>query len=600
MSDNLNIDANILWQEIFRIIKSIQNTVAVRTDFHGQMGQINDMFRNDQSALMITIINYMIATASVDFTFETDNTNLTKALDEWKRNLNKNINVDIPKGLAAFTKQYFRERWKSSFLALNIVWDKVDNFWLPSKMWLCDGASLYVDGDGGRLDSYKYYIGKKAAQKLELPLPGTDLIIRKPYSQWHDKYPSPYLVSKGALYHALVKREIVDKQGALIEAIIPYLLQLKAGSEALAKMGQNPTEQEVEQMKQQFRDLKENYRYQVRTKGAIAGLNYDVDLQHFIPDLKKAFDAEITLSTDKNILAAMGMIELQGFSKNREETILNPKVLIEEITNSVNDYADLLEEIIDRILEKNRIEHRKYSQNDVRVVPGVIKSILTSDMKQMLRSLFDRGTIGHQDFLETCSPLDFKISLARRRQEADNQIDTDLYPHVIQNQEDKGIDLPPKEEPIIPSPQLTEKKKKDDKKKLEKAEDVTPEGNRTNKTKEPKKKELVKEVPPAIEEEKRIPFDAPGADTFLEIRDNQMMGEEELEDGELIMAPYNSLSDLNDSVKKALPVAAQKIFMHAFNSSYNSDKDEKKAFRVAWGAVKNAGYHKNASGKWSK
>ena len=78
-----------------------------------------------------------------------------------------------------------------------------------------------------------------------------------------------------------------------------------------------------------------------------------------------------------------------------------------------------------------------------------------------------------------------------------------------------------------------------------------------------------------------------------------MLGEE-LTDAELVMAPYNSVSDLNDSVKKALPVAAQHIFMHAFNSSYNKDKDEKKAFRIAWGAVKNAGYSRKANGKWRK
>jgi len=597
MSDNLNIDANVLWQEIFRVIKSIQNTVAVRTDFHGQMGQINDFFKNDQSALMITILNYMIATASVDFTFETDNTNLTKAFDGWKRNLNKDINVDIPKGLTAFTKQYFRERWKSSFIALNIAWDKdsESGLILPSKMWLCDGASLYVEGDGKRLDNYDYYIGKKVAEKYKLPLKGTDVIVRKPYSQWCDKYPTPYLVSKGALYHALVKREIVDKQGGLIEAIIPYLLQLKAGSEQMAKMGQEPNEAELEQLKQQFRDLKENYRYQVRTKGAIGAFQHDIELEHFMPDLKKAFDSEITHSTDKNILAAMGMIELQGFSKNREETILNPKVLVEEITSSVNDYADLLEEIVDRILEKNKLEHRKYSQNDVRVVPGIIKSILTNDMKVMLQKMFDRGTIGHQDFLETCSPLDFKISLARRISEAENGIDVINYPHVIMNQEDKGIDLPPNEKnegPILPSPQSTKRKKAADKKKAD-------ENAELSKPKQPKANELVDEVEPAPEEEKRIPYDAPGADTFLELRNDQMVGEE-LEDGELITAPYNSISDLNDSVKRALPVAAQKIFMNAFNSSYNKDKDEQKAFRIAWGAVKNAGYHKNASGKWSK
>ena len=605
MSDNLNIDANVLWQEIFRVIKSIQNTVAVRSDFHGQMGQINDFYKNDQSALMLTILNFMVETASVDFTFETDNSNLTKVFDSWKTDLNKNIGVDIQKGLAALTKQYFRERWKSSFIALNLHWAKIDGFWLPDKMWLCDGSSLYVQGNGRKLGSYEYYVGEKVAEKYKLPFAGNDVIIRKPYAQWHDKYPVPYTVHKGALYHALVKREIVDKQGALIEAIIPYLLNLKAGSEAMAKNGLEPTQPELEQLKEQFRDLKENYRYQVRTKGAIGAFQHDIELEHFIPELKKAFDSEITLGTDRNILAAMGLMEMPGFFKKREETQMNPKMLIEEITNSVEDYSDLLEEIVDRILEKNQIEHPKHSNNQVRVVPGIIKSIITEDMRNTLQKMFDRGTIGHQDFMETCSPLDFKISLARRRSEAEEGVDVDLYPHVIMNQEDKGLDFPESEKhvDITPSPESMKRKKAADKKKAdEKASeitDVTPNGNRTNTTKAPKAKELIDEVEPSPEPEKRIPYDAPGAETFLEIRNDQMLGEE-MTEGELVMAPYNSISDLNDSVKKALPVAAQKIFMNAFNSSYSKDKDEKKAFKIAWGAVKNAGYSKKANGKWSK
>jgi len=72
------------------------------------------------------------------------------------------------------------------------------------------------------------------------------------------------------------------------------------------------------------------------------------------------------------------------------------------------------------------------------------------------------------------------------------------------------------------------------------------------------------------------------------------MGSDDLE-----MAPYNSISDLSDPVRNALPVAAQHIFINAFNSSYAKDKDEKKAFRVAWGAVKTY-YKKGTDGKWVK
>lgn len=62
--------------------------------------------------------------------------------------------------------------------------------------------------------------------------------------------------------------------------------------------------------------------------------------------------------------------------------------------------------------------------------------------------------------------------------------------------------------------------------------------------------------------------------------------------------PYNSVDQL-PAQTDALPKHAKSIFLAAFNSSYGGDKDEKKAFQIAWGAVKNAGYIKKDGG-WQK
>ncbi|WP_439135621.1 ChaB family protein [Pseudomaricurvus sp.] len=60
--------------------------------------------------------------------------------------------------------------------------------------------------------------------------------------------------------------------------------------------------------------------------------------------------------------------------------------------------------------------------------------------------------------------------------------------------------------------------------------------------------------------------------------------------------PYESLSDLPDSVRNVLPKHAQEIFQAAFNSAWNEYKDpgdrrgndtrEEVSFKVAWAAVK--------------
>ena len=62
--------------------------------------------------------------------------------------------------------------------------------------------------------------------------------------------------------------------------------------------------------------------------------------------------------------------------------------------------------------------------------------------------------------------------------------------------------------------------------------------------------------------------------------------------------PYKTKKDLPDSVKDNLPAHAQDIYKEAYNSAWDDyDRDEERAHRVAWGAVKKS-YHKNDDGKW--
>lgn len=74
--------------------------------------------------------------------------------------------------------------------------------------------------------------------------------------------------------------------------------------------------------------------------------------------------------------------------------------------------------------------------------------------------------------------------------------------------------------------------------------------------------------------------------------------------------PYKTINELPDSVSNVLPKHAQDIYKEAFNSAYDQydspeerrgDADqEETAHRVAWSAVKKAGYSKGDDGKWHK
>jgi len=61
--------------------------------------------------------------------------------------------------------------------------------------------------------------------------------------------------------------------------------------------------------------------------------------------------------------------------------------------------------------------------------------------------------------------------------------------------------------------------------------------------------------------------------------------------------PYAANHDLPESVRAHLPEHAQDIFREAFNHASAEYRDEQRAFRVAWAAVKHR-YEKGADGNW--
>lgn len=73
--------------------------------------------------------------------------------------------------------------------------------------------------------------------------------------------------------------------------------------------------------------------------------------------------------------------------------------------------------------------------------------------------------------------------------------------------------------------------------------------------------------------------------------------------------PYDTLSDLPESVRDNVPKHAQEIYKEAYNSAWDQYKDaddrraddsrEETAHKVAWAAVKKQ-YEKGDDGKWHK
>ena len=453
---SINIDSTVLWNRLFNFLTTAQNNINIPKDFKGRMDLVNFLLDDDHSGLVSTIYEFMVKTATTRYRFESNNETLTKFLAGWMKNVNAGVGVDIPKGLRDLSGQYYRERWKSSFIGIVIYWEDIklgtDTFEVPNKIIVVDGSQIRPDGTCSVTGGYEYYLGPNKEHPLR-PTAKKSVIIRKPFESNYKKWPSPYLVKKGAMFNALLKTELLQKQADLIHGILPYMFMIKAGNDILAQNDNLPNEEELTALKDQVKEIQGQYSNGDRTKGmsTVGAFEYDVDISHLIPDLTKFFTSTIVAPIDRNLLSSLGLVELEGFSKSRQETILNPKVLVEEVKESVLDWSAILEDVMEEMLKRNRAKHRKYANSVIRVVPGTVKSFITDDMKVLMRSWYDRGIISKKGAIENTTDLDFEIEVTRRDMERKRNLDERMFPPVIMNQ-DNGT------EPDVKVPEDTKNK----------------------------------------------------------------------------------------------------------------------------------------------
>lgn len=589
------------YSQLFDYLLSVGSKIQVATEFHEQVKQVDAVLKNDYTAIISTIIDFMIQCATVDININTNNTNLTKIFEDWKQNLNSNINVDIPRGLRSFTEQYFRERWRSSLIVLNMKWERVDGLELPTKMWLYDSSNIYVDrNNNGDLTTTKYYIGKPdKSGSNQLPKRNMNILVRKPYNQWIDKYSTPYLIKHGALYHALFQKKLIEKLAEMVHSTFPALTMIKMGSaEAMAK-GQMPTKEDMDAMEEKFKDLKNKYDEYTASRALFGAFPYDVNLEEYLPTFSKILDEKIFKPLDKKLLFALGLIELRGFSSDREEAILNPKVLVEEIEDAVLDYVELLDDVMAEIKKRN-INNRKYMNLDIRLSSGIIKSFITNDMRVMLRSWYDRGLISKEDAVENTTPLNFETQISKRDRERKEKLNQRLYPPVIVNLE-KDINDPsePVETPEETKEQTPEKKKTEqDMQSTAEIEIITEPMKTIRSIPEEIRAELNKDEQKLFKQffnEKFEQCDNLEMDDWLKEKTAMEYAVEKIQ--EYIYAPYRTINELPDAVKNNMTKELQRIFMNVVNNSLKNGDSEEIAFKKAWTTIKKIA-EKGKDDKW--
>jgi len=546
------MDQNLLLGQMMGLL---MKRIVVPSDFSGQCVAIKTMLADDVCGLVDTLTDFLVESSSVDFSIETQNEKLNELFQDWMDSVNIDYGGTVPMGMTELAKEYMKERWKgSSFPVLKIAkWTKVSgtDFIFPTQLYFVDGSSIKaIDKENTAaltLNSYNYFIGepKTPGAKLE-----KDVIFARPFGRWFDKYPTPYLIKRGVYHNWKIIESLKNKETEILDQIIPYLLLIKKGSAELFKDSQKSySNEDLAKVIEDFQGLLSDYRNTAagdkQVKSPARAVNFDETIEQLIPDLKTIFNPQLFEQAERNILGGLGFVDIvQGVSSERREAILNPKPFMQETESGVAGFKGIIKQLVLLIKEKND-SHIKYNSNTLYVCNSPIKSFQTDKFRDTVRQLYDRGLVSKRTTVELMGNVDFNTETFRREQETTSGLDYTMYPPIITNMEDKGIDTQGKN----PNPSTPEKITKDN-----------------------------------------IPEDKKG------IEKKQYKASEVTEAGkvDLVTAPYTKLTDLPPAVKEKLSVNQQRAWMRIWNTAYhymlnktgNAKTAETYAFRVAWSQVK--------------
>ena len=579
------------FSEVYSALKKLRSNTAVATNFPNQVKQINKILDNDKTGRVSTIYDFMVHSATVPMKIETGNETLNTVLNKWQTKvLNRNANIGIQSGLRALSTENFRERWSSSLLGLTVQWGEEDfggnigKWTLPKRMWFLNEAAIETEKNTS-IDARKFYLKMDKNKREELKQGVNKTVyIRRPFTALHKDTVVPYFTQRGTVFNALLKSAIVQKQSDVIESLIPLILKLQAGSDELTAQGMAPTKEQFVELKKQITDAYDRYRASGDFSDLIASLRHDVNLDYLIPDLTKIFSTTIVASVDKDLLASLGMIELQGFG-TRQEGLLNPKVMIEEVFDAVKDWSDLLNEVMLDMLQRNKGKHPQLADSEIKVIPGIIQAFLTDEMRAMIRSMYDRGDVSRQDGVEQTTGLDFETQVQRIIKEKARGLDKTCKPPIIQNMEQY-------DEPTNDNNNMEDQGKKPG----------SPEADNFNNA-------ILKNYKSILEAKKNTLVKCTGCNLvfdYASVPEKRMgsvlcpgCGKEILQDGKLvaklsnpntatvdeIATPYENIDALPTDLKEILPTGAQIIWTKEFNDNLKVSVNIEKASLSAWAKV---------------
>jgi len=617
----MNSDIFVNW-----VLSFLMKKIVIPLDFHSQAEVIALMLKDDVSGLVDSLTDFAVESATVRYGIETSNPNIDKTLDNWLETINLDYGGQIIPGIRTIAKEYFKERWKgASFPVLKIAkWDVVDGLVLPTKLFILDGKSIYAkETDNANKDikllNYDYTLGKTSEEPLD-----KNCIFIRGHERIFDKYPVPYLIKRGVYHNWKLIYSVKNMESQILDQVIPYLLLIKRGSDALATTSTKTYD--ANELKQILNDFQSMYT-EIKTlntpdnKATVQMptrvTTHDEDIKHLIPDLSTIFDSKLFIQAERNILSGLGFIDvIQGISDTRRESVLNPKIFIEEVRSGVEDFREALNTLVLMILEKNKTKIKTVN-NNFYITASPVRGFMTDEFKNTLRQMYDRGRLSSQTYIELVGEVDFETEVARREKEAKRGIESKLYPQIIQNQEDKGIDLPnQKTQDVNGKPLPVDKVNPLDKKQYNNAMElafapVATENYIRFRQIDPNdfdknsfrtiildKKKGIKGIVGKLKGKTTTTLQSYifQKDKWTEKEAQTWVDTHKASD--LVTAPYNTVTELPSSVKDNMAKNIQRVFVDVFNRSFDK-YGETRAFKTAWAVVKKIAI-KNDKGIWVK
>ena len=589
-----NTSGNTMLRWLFDMASLLStDPIKIPGEYRERVLAVKSLMHNDETGIVSSMLDFAISSATdVDYRIETSNANLTEMLNNWANNINSELRGKIPIGLDSLAKEYFRERWKgSSNLLLRTVWETVDGYYVPTKLWFVDGEDIVIEDDSEsvRIGEEKYFIRISKEKKKRLPASKDEMIFaQKPYESWGSITTVPYIIQKGLYKNAHFMMLLIQKGQTVVSKALEYIMMLKKGTEKLALEGRPEFVYDETDLKK----VKDNFTEMIGKSKGQSGVpayttNFDTELEHIIPDYDKILNGKLYEPLEKRLLNGIGLVDIvEGTTSTRREAILNPKPFIGEVNSGVIDFVKMFEDVLTTIIEKNKNKHKKYFGDGkfIAVHYSPVKVFVDDKIRQLFRSMYDRGILSKRTFAEVVGGFDYDLEVQRRVTERQAGDGKRMYPPVIQNL-DEYADWDSAPEGTIPS---------------------DPDAIVLDDRNGPEAKNFKS----AALEDAHCP--ACGAIFDFEAQQESGIGKarcpdcsREVSRKELLdnakdyeEAPYKKTSELPDGVKNSMSVSLQKVWMKAFNSAYDTNGEEY-AIKVAWSVIKKIA-KKGKDGKWHR